>query len=117
MVVRRGRGRGGAQLVFSLSPLDSGRFLLSPSGSVEGAEVPLQVFGLVVVGEKVVLVDVVLVVVLMPLRHVFFVVLVVLILCLLAALLTRVVVVVRVSGVRRSVRLRPGNKVRNIVLT
>lgn len=77
------------------------------SGSVKGAEVPLQVLGLVVVREEVVLVDVVLVIVLVPLGDVLFIVLVVLILRLLATLLTRVVVVVRVSGLRRSVRLRP----------
>lgn len=70
-----------------------------PSRSVERAEVPLQVLGLVVVGEEVFLVDVVLVVVLVPLGDVLFVVLVVLVLRLLAAVLTGVVVVVRVSGV------------------
>lgn len=75
--------------------------------SVEGAEVPLQVLGLVVVGEEVVLVYVVLVVVLVPLWDVLFIVLVIIILCFVAALLARVVVVVRVSGVGRPVRLGP----------
>lgn len=82
--------------------------------SVEGAEVPLQVLGLVVVGEEVVLVDVVLVVVLVPLGNVLFVVLVVLVLRLLAALLTCVVIVVRVSRVRRSVRLGPADTAANM---
>lgn len=86
-------------------PRDSAR-----SGSVEGAEVSLQVLGLVVVGEEVVLVDVVLVVVLVPLGDVLFVVLVVLVLRLLAALLARVVVVIGVSRVGRSPRLRPENE-------
>lgn len=71
--------------------------------SVEGAEIPLQVFGLVVVGEEVVLIHIVLVVVLMPLRNVLFVILVVLVLALLATLFARIVVVViPVTGVRRS---------------
>lgn len=89
-----------------LSVLATQGLVFAP-GSVEGAEVPLQVLGLVVVREEVVLVDVVLVVVFVPLGDVLFVVLVVLVLRLLAAFLSGVVVVVRVSGVRRSVRLGP----------
>lgn len=71
--------------------------------SVEGAEIPLQVFRLVVIGEEVVLIHIVLVIVLMPLRNVLFVILVVLVLAFLATLFARVVVVViPVAGVRRS---------------
>lgn len=103
----RGRGRGGARLVLFLGLWEVS---VVCGGSVEGAEVPLQVLGLVVVGEEVVLVDVVLVVVLVPLGDILFIVLVVLVLCLLAALLPRVVVVIRVSRVRRSLRLGPENK-------
>lgn len=99
--MRRGRGRGGSASLLSTL----GGFPFPPSASVEGAEVPLQVLGLVVVGEEVVLIDVVLVVVLVPLWDVLFVVLVVLVLRLLATFLTRVVVVIGVSGVGRSLRL------------
>lgn len=103
----RGRGRGGARLVLFLGLWEVS---VVSGGSVEGAEVPLQVLRLVVVGEEVVLIDVVLVVVLVPLGDILFIVLVVLVLCLLAALLACVVVVIRVSRVRRSLRLGPENK-------
>lgn len=72
-------------------------------GSVEGTEIPLQVFGLIIVREEVVLIHIVLVVVLMPLRNILFVILVVLILTLFATLFACVVVVViPVAGVRCS---------------
>lgn len=107
MLSGRGRGRGGAQLVLFLGLWE---VLVVSLGSVEGAEIPLQVLGLVVIREEVVLVDVVLVVVLVPLGDILFIVLIILVLSLLAALLARVVVVIRVSRVRCSLRLGPENK-------
>lgn len=69
------------------------------AGSIKGAEVSLQVLGLI--REEVILVYVVLIVVLVPLGNVLFVVLVIVVLRLLAALLAGVVVIVRFSRVRR----------------
>lgn len=101
---RRGRG-------WCLPADDSARFFSLPPVSVERAEVPLQVFRLVVVGVEVVLVDVVLIVVLVPLGDVLLVVLLVLILCFLTPPLATVVVVVSISRFWDSARLWSEDKV------
>lgn len=106
MVVRRGRGHHRGPICPTL-PLRTRR-LKFPSTS-QNWTVVLQVLRFI--REEVIFVDVILVIVLVPLRDILFIILVIFFLCLISTFLTSVVVVVRVSRVWPTASLRPKEQI------